>query len=613
MQTIFSYIREQRNYYETQDIPVPGFNHDWSQKDHINKIDSYWSDQYEEGDAYDSVIGDYPFENIHKAPTLLEARSTDFDQKHIEVEPKNGSRDARISAMIATKALANHMEDIRFGMFMNQVSYIRAKYGGVLASKEGEKIVVDKWQQLITDQADIMSAPRIKRYFMSPSELSKMSGSWKNVKEAIKSAETYRGQDIGEESADDDAESTGNLIEVFAVEGDLPKCLLYSAQADRDGEVYEEHEDDRYEYEYGRVISCGADWFEKKDKKKLENGIVFYAEKEDKPLQKYLARNPLAGRGLGEAVPEVLFEPQKWWNFTKTEEIRMIAIAGKKLYVTDDPDILANIFDVGVDHGHVLRVSAGKNLSELNQLPTGTPIYQTMRGEMFENIQRLTSSFAAAIGEEAKSGTPFRAQYLQNVEAMSQFEQYREEMGFFYKEIIEDWVLEDALKKAASEDEIYSTFTQEELALIDDVIVNNELIEIRVEAIMKGERITPEQMEVLAETLKKRLRKDGSKRTITGIKEYIKKAGKKVRIHTTDEQRNKAVIFESYASLLQYLSPEDPRFNALIDKVMQALGITKEELELYNDQSIIGQSGKVEATQLANQNKPRAEAALSNV
>ena len=34
-----------------------------------------------------------------------------------------------------------------------------------------------------------------------------------------------------------------------------------------------------------------------------------------------------------------------------TEEMRMIAISGKKLYLTDDPNVLANIFDEGVDHG----------------------------------------------------------------------------------------------------------------------------------------------------------------------------------------------------------------------------------------------------------------------
>lgn len=609
MNNIFSYVRSQRNLFETTSIPVNGIG-EWSQKEHINKIDAYWSDHYQDDDASDDVIGDFPFENIHKAPTLLEARATDFDQKHIEVEPKNGSREAKISAMIATKALHNHMEDIRFGVFMNETSYIRAKYGGVLAVKEGKDISVAKWQQIINDQADVMSAPRIRRYYMSPSEITKMTG-WKNVKDAIKGAEDFRGQNIGEQNGADEAESTGNIIEVFAVEGDVPKSLLLSAQADRDNTSYEEHEDDRYTYEYARIILCGADWVNKESTDKKENGIVFYAEKESEPLQKYLARNPIAGRGLGESVPEVLFEPQKWWNFTKTEEMRMIAIAGKKLYVTDDPDILANIFDEGVDHGTVLRVSQGKTLTELNQLPTGTPVYQTMRQEMFENIQRITSSFSSVIGEEAKSGTPFRAQYLQNIEASSQFEQYREEMGFFYKEIIEDWVLPDALEKASSDDEIYSTFTPQELQLIDEVLIEKEVIQKRVDLILEGKTITPEEVELLREVTAKKLRKEGSKRTIKGIKEFIKTAGNKVRIHTTDEARNKAVLFESYSNLLQLLTPEDPRFNALVDKIMQALGITKEELELYSDATVMAQPTDLKAKELAKEGQSKGQQAIA--
>lgn len=610
MNNIFNYIRQERSTYESRTIPVPGIGQ-WSQKDHINKIDAYWSDHYESEDAYDDVIGAYPFENIHKAPTLLEARSTDFDQKHIENEPKNGSRKARIASMIVTKSLFDHMEEIRFGQFMNTVSFVRAKYGGVLASKEGEEIVVDKWQQIITDQADIMSGPRIKRHFMSPSEISKMKGAWKNVEDAIKAAEEFRGQDIGDETRTEDAESTGRIIEVFVVEGDLPLSLLKSAEADRDGDTYLEHENDKYTYEYARIIVCGADWLKKDGGKKVEHGVVFYAEKESKPLQKYIARNPFAGRGLGESVPESLFGPQKWWNFTKTEEMRMIAVAGKKLYVTDDPDILSNIFDEGVDHGTVLRVSQGKTLTELNQLPSGTPVYQTMRQEMKENVRELTSYFQANTGAEAKANVPFRAQYLQNIEGNSQFEQYREELGFFYKEIIEDWVLPDALKKAASKEEIYATFTAQELQLIDEVLVESKLTDEIVQATLEGRVISPETVDELRTQMQTRVRREGSKRTITGIQEFIREAGKSVRIHTTDEARNKAVLFESYASLLQVLTPEDPRFNALVDKIMQALGITKEELELYADQSIQAQPAQVRSEKMANQDKPRGEAAIA--
>lgn len=613
MHNVFSYTRKQRYQYETRTIPL--FNgYEYSQYDTINQIDHYSIDSYVEDDACDDVIGAFPFDNISKYRVLLEARATDFDKKHIEVPPKNSSKKARISSMIATKSLTTHLDDIKFGTFLNDLCNTRAKYGGVLVTKVGEEVQVEKWQQLITDQSDVMSAPRLKRMYMTPSEIKKMGGVWDNVDQAVRKAQEYRNQDIGDSGSKDKAESIGHLIEVFMLEGDVPVSMLEKSKAIRDEEEYDYESDDDYEFVYARIIFCGADWAEEDSAgEKTENGIIFYAEEESKPLQKYLARNPLAGRGLGEGVVESLFEHQKWHNFTKTEEMRMIAIAGKKLYVTDDPDILANIFDEGVDHGTVLRVSQGKSLTELNQLPSGTPIYQNIRAEWADSADKATSSFSAAIGEEAKSGTPFRAQYLQNIEAHSQFEQYREEIGLFLKEIIEDWVLPDALAKAAKEDEIFETFTPQELQLIDNVIVESKLLDEVVQQTLKGKQIDPDTLQILREGMQQGLRREGSKRAITGIKDYIKDANKQVRVHTTDEARNKAVLFESYSNLLALLSPEDPRFNALLDKVMQALGITREELELYSDQTVQAQQGRVESQQLNAAEQPRAQAAMSQL
>lgn len=610
MSNIFEYIRSQRNTYETESVEL--FNgYQFSQYDTINKIDHYWVDSYYEGDAYDDVIGDFPFDNRSKYRVLLEARSTDFDQKHIEVPAKNGSRKARVASMIATKALHKHMDDINFGKYLNEMTYVRSKYGGVISTKLEEEVTVEPWAQMVTDQKDIMAAPRIKRMWLSPSELHKMQNVWANVKEAMKTADDRTSVDIGNDSGEE-SERAGDLIEVFIVEGDLKKSMLLEAQALKANEAYDYDPEDDYEYKYARIIVCGADWVQEDQGDKKESGIVFYAEEEKTPTQKYLARNPIDGRGLGEGIVESLFEHQKWHNFTKTEEMRMIAIAGKKLYITDDPDILANIFDEGVDHGTVLRVSQGKMLKELNQLPTGTPIYQTIRQEWDDSASLTTSSHAAIVGEEAKSGTPFRAQYLQNIEASSQFEQYREEIGIHLKEIIEDWVLPDALAKAASSDEIYQTFTPQELQLIDEVIVESNLLEETVRLTLEEKKvISPLMLEEMRLDAQRQLRKEGSKRTITEIKEFIKEAGKQVRVHTTDETRNKAVLFESYANLLQLIAPEDPRYSALLDKVMQALGITKEELELYTDQTVQAQQGQVNAQLLQQEGQPRAQAAMS--
>lgn len=604
---IFSYIRTQRSEYDTKSVPLFD-GYDYSQADTINQINHYWVDSYLE-EASDDVIGDFPFDNISKFRVLLEARATDFDTKHFEVEPKNGSKEARVSAMIATKALRSHMNDIKAGVYINDFTMTRAKFGGVLSQNTSEGTHVVKWENVITDQSDIMAGVRIVRHYMTPSDLVKMKDGWTNIKDAIKTAEEVRDKDISETGGIDTAHTQGNLIEIFEIQGDIPLSMLKDAQALKNGDRYEYNDEDDYEYVSAKIVACGADWQDKDSKQ--EQGIVLYAEEEE-TSQKYLARNPITGRGLGEGVIESLFEHQKWHNFTKTEEMRMIAIAGKKLYVTDDPDILDNIFDEGVDHGTVLRLSQGKNLSELNQIPTGIPIYQNIRQEWADSADKQTSSFNAKIGEEAKSGTPFRAQYLQNVEASSQFEQYREEIGLHFKEIAEDWWLPDALKKASKEDRIYDIFTPEELQLIDEVIIERAVIDEVVKRTLKRQILTNEDVEKIRQEAQGQMRKQGSRRELTKIKDFIKEAGNKVTIHTTDESRNKAVLFESYANLLSLLAPEDPRRNALVDKVMEAVGISKEELEVYAQSAFAtNPNPRLESKELSKANQVGADVALS--
>lgn len=588
---IFSYIRQQREFYENNSIPLFD-GAEFSQYDTINKIDNYWIDQYVDSEmAHDDIIGDYPFDNISKFRVLLEARATDFDTKHVEVSPKNGSRKARISAMIATKALQQHMEDINFGKFINDTCYMRPKYGAVLATKVDEEVVTLPWQNLITDQTDIMSGIRIVRHYLTPSQMSKKRDIWENVDEALLMAQEMREKGS---YASSEAETQGDIIEVSEVQGDITKSQLDEMIAQMKGEDYDYNPEDDTKYVSARIFVCGVDWNEEmeiddttKEKIEVENGVVLYA-REEETTHKLIRRNPIAGRGLGEGLVESLFEHQKWHNFSKTEEMRMVAIAGKKVYVTDDPDVLTNIYDEGIDHGTVLRVGEGKSITSLNQIPTGLPVYQGMRQELDESASRQTSSFGAKLGEEAKAGTPFRSQYLQNVEASSQFEQYREEMAIeYFSPIIREWVLPDALKKATKEDEIYDMFSPQELQLIDEVIIDSTVVKEVFERTMKREQVTPELIEQIKLDTKRQLERQGKKRTIKGIKDFIKEAGDHVIIRTSDESRNKAVFFESMSNTLQLLAPEDPRRNAIIDRILGSIGITKEELSLYNEEAQI--------------------------
>lgn len=598
---IFEFVQHQKQEYESHPVELPsGKTH--SQPDMLKRIDLNWSNEYYE-EASDNVIGKYPYDGIAKPIVLLEARATDFDFKHIEVEPKRPDRVSRVSTMIATKGLHEYSRKHNIAGLLNDICFTRPKYGGVFVKRTKEGVVVVPWQNLITDQVDPSGSPIIERLYFTPSELKKQK-QWKNLDEAIDEAEAQREANLKPGAPRN--RSQGNLIEVYSIEGELPLAYLLDAR----DEEYDE--DDMYEYVRCLIICTAYGDQEKGDLK----GTILYANEKKESSYMYLARNPMVGRGQGESVFESLREHQKWHNFTKTEEMRMIAVAGKKVYVTNDPDILTNVFDKGIDHGTVLRVGRGANgepnfLQELNQLPTGTPIYQAIREEWAESATKTTSAFPAKLGEEAKAGTPFRAQYLQNVEASSQFEQYREEIGTqLITPMVEEWILPDAMKELLEEDSIYTTFTPKELQLIDSVLIEKEVEKAYVELTLAGQVITPEMLELLRQEITLSLRREGSKRSIKNIKKFVKEVDGNVIIHTTDESRNKAVLFESYANLLTALLPEDPRRNAIIDRIMDSMGVTKDELDMYAEQALVqtAQNPKMEQEEAKKQANPATPA-----
>ncbi len=578
---IFEYIRNQRSFYENETIPLQEGD-EFSQYETIRKIDFYWRNNYV-NTAWDKVIGDYPFDNVSKYRVLLEARATDFDTKHIEIEPKKPTRKDRVANMIATKAIQKWMRKYHFAKTLNDIGMTRPKYGGVLVKKNDEGIHVIPWQNVITDPTELESGIIIERFYLTPSEIGKKGWDKELVRQAIEGAEEQKEKSMAR-TDDDEAETQGTFIELYEIHGDIPLAMFKATK----GEDWEE--DEMYEYIRAHIMIANPEKreYEENGKKYTEEmGIVFFCEKEKDSPYKYLARNPYAGRALGEGIVESLFEHQKWHNFTKTEEMRMMAVSGKKLYWTDDPDVLANIFDEGVDHGTVLRGTPGTTFTELNQLPTGFPVYQNMREEWDVSADKTTSSFNAKLGEEGKSGTPFRAQYLQNVEASSQFEQYREEIGIsLITPIVEDWILPEALKDMAEDDELFESFTPQELQLVDEVIFSKLYNKEVIDRLVNRKPITSEEENVMVQQkIKQDLRKMGSKRYVKKVKDLIKDVEGSVVVHTTDEARNKAVFFESLANALQLLAPEDPRRNAIIDRIMDSIGISKEEIEIYNSEA----------------------------
>ena len=569
---IYSYVEAEKQFYESQHIPLVSGD-DYSQYQLIRAINYARRSKYLDDNAHDDIIGDFPYDNISKYRVRLEARSTDFDLKHIEVAPEDASDEARVSAIIATKALQKHLRDIKFGRFLNKYADSRPEYGGVLAKKTKDGVHIVPWENVVTDMSDIMGGVIIERHYMRPAELKKSGWDKKAIDDTIlTAAEKKKEKDI-KDGSDKQAETLARFIEVNEVTGELALSVLKDAQ----GKEWEA--EDETDYVLCRIIFAPMG----KDKNGKDEGIVLQATEiaeEDYPY-KYDVRHPMTGRGLGEGIPEELAEHQRWHNFYKTEEARAVAIGGKVLFVTDDGDVVDSIFDDGIDHGTILKVGQGRMFNQLSTLPNSVPLYQSIREDWGSSADKNTSSFEAVLGEESKAGTPFRSQYLQNIAGNSQFEREREDMGFFIQEIVTDWELPDALEKATSDDYIDEEFTKQELALIDKAIIAREALNAEIETLRGGTPITPELQVQLRQDLAGQLQERGGRRRIEDIKEFIKKAGERVIVHTTDEQRSKAVLFESYSNALALFAENDPARLALRDRILDQMGVTSEELAMY--------------------------------
>lgn len=592
---ILNFIEGQRQFYDTQTIEIPG-DEDYSQSELIHSINCARLSKYKSDNAHDDIIGDYPYDNVSKYRIRLEARATDFDPKHIEIEPVDGSRAARVSAMIATKVLRAHMRRHDFGAFLDAYADTRPEYGGFLAKKTKDGIKKVPWENVITDMSDIMGGVIIERHYMKPSALKKTN--WKNVDQVIATAAEKKKKQDMQDNDGEETETITDLIEVWEMHGEVTLAMYKEAEAEFEDTEYDYDPGDELEFVKCQIIVAP----EGKDEDGNMQGMVLQANEESEFPYKYDARNPFVGRGLGEGIPEELSEHQRWHNFYKTEEARAVAIGGKVLFVTNDGSVVDTIYDEGIEHGTIMKIDDEKMFQQLNTLPTSVPLYQNIRDEWGQSGDKVTSSFAAAMGEEAKAGTPFRAQYLQDVNANSQFIQYREHMGRFIREIVEDWELPDALAEAAKENSIYESFTKAELRLIDEVIVARAMTNRLADILLKEKRsVSAQEQEAIRIGMQTTLDRMGSRRAIEDIKDFIKgDVAKNVVIHTTDEDRSKAVLFESYNTLLQTLAPGSPESVAIIDKIMDMLGISREELALYAEEAPTAQApGNIETEELA--------------
>ena len=165
--------------------------------------------------------------------------------------------------------------------------------------------------------------------------------------------------------------------------------------------------------------------------------ILFYAKKTTCPYKK-LAWEKLSGRLAGRGQTEKLFEEQIYLNRIANYKAQGLHWTSKHIYQTRDTSLASNLM-TEVEDGDILMVN-----SELNPVAVeerNLAIYRQDELRWEESADKRAFTREPITGGRAPAGTPLGSTILQTRMAMSYFEQKKQDLAMFIKEILWDWVL----------------------------------------------------------------------------------------------------------------------------------------------------------------------------
>lgn len=574
---IFEYTQNQVTQYPTTTIDIGDFD-TFNQYDLLNKIEAYTSSKYTKG-SYDKLGRRKPFYNITRRLLNKQKEAEDIDTKDIQLTTTRPDHYGK--ALLMTVANKKWMKKVNFAKTLNELTETRGKFGGVLIKKvmvDGMlEIEVVDWLSTITDPNDIDSGVKIQELKFNPAELMNMKSSgWENVEEALRM------------SSEDNVDNTNSdYTTVYVVSGVLPRSMI---------------NDDAEEFEYSeqlQIITLSKSKDDKGDEK--DDGIILYQKEGIDKAYKYLPYNKRSSRSLGEGIVESSIEAQVSINEVVINQKNTMDIAGKPIFQQPKGNSAAKNIWTSIVDGDVIEYNQAP-MSLIQSMPNSLGYNQTIQNSWQSQIDGASSVHGVNTGDMPASAT-FRGMALQNQEANSTFDQKKEEVDIFLREVYIDWIIPflktwikkqeflDAEIPADKLEKVLNDFTYN----LARKTVNKKYQEGVYSDLPAGELfptmaldIEIEQQRLMANMPKDKLWTKSSKNYLDGIEFDLD-------IIITDEQRIKQVYVSNQIDLLNsYLANReaftaDPNAMKMYNAIQETLG--QEPLEAI-DQPITQQEAE---------------------
>jgi hypothetical protein len=256
------------------------------------------------------------------------------------------------------------------------------------------------------------------------------------------------------------------------------------------------------------------------------------------------------------------------------KEKEIIELASKIIYQTTDKTVGKNVL-TDLENGDIITLKDGKNLTQVNNVPTSLPEFSNFINKWKDQLDRTTNTFEANTGEALPSGTPYRLGATLNQEANSMFDYRREEMGIFLQELYSDWILPHLVKKLKGKHTLATEFSEDELNAIDNAHIELALKEEVQKKRQSGVLVT--DIEPERQRLKQKMMQTKSTRFINLPKNYYENLNATTSVITTNETRVKAAVLETLNSVLGQFGKnpqifQDPIAKKILNKIMEVSG-----------------------------------------
>lgn len=534
---IYSYIREQENEFQTQEIQV-GDNWHWSFRNHVQLIFHLIHGVFYTG------TNDWlrAFKQVMRPLLRLSFWTEDLEVKDVTffIEETTGRA---LSFLIKKYHDEVYVREHDLDTLFDEITESDITYGGVLLQKGVKKPEVLHLNSIaFCDQTDMLGGPVAFKHYFSPDKLREMSKfGW---------GEESNGADITLDDlcilASDEKKSpalsekpnktSGKTIEVYVIRGNLPEHYL--------------KDNDNMEDFYNQ-LQIRAFYTNHENRKE---GVCLYRKKENEGNLKFHASEKVYQRALGYGDGEAFLHPQIWTNFLTIHKMNLLESASKVPLYTDDGSYTTKNKIQDMENLEITTIDENKKIYQVpTAAPTNIQLFQNTITELYDSMQLNGAAFDSLMGKEESAGTTFKGQERLVAQGRGWHDRRRGQRAKFIESIYRDWIIPDIVKEVTKGKKFLASLSTEEMMWVADQMATNMTNKRIKEIILGGKMITKEEQDVFMQVFKQNFLKKGNKQLLEILKDEFSDIEVKIGINVAGKQKDLVGLNEKVLSMFQFI------------------------------------------------------------